>query len=184
MKSPKVYIIAGVILLLILIPGRKMAAAAAEAIIKKFEADNNVKRYLTAYQDSAGVWTIGWGSIWHYDLKRRVQPGDRITEEKATEWMKKEISSLQNKIKPFVKVPLNSNEEAAVISLSYNIGPGAFRDSTLLKLLNSGAPRTQVADQFLRWDKITDPVTKKKVSLPGLQRRRQAEKALFLLPVA
>jgi lysozyme len=183
MKKPKILLIAGGILLLILLTGTKMAAAAAEKIIRKFEADDNVKRYLTSYQDSAGVWTIGWGSIWHYDLKRRVQPGDRITEEKATEWMKKEISSLQNKIKPFIKVPVNSNEEAALISLSYNIGPGAFRDSTLLRLLNTGAPRTQVADQFLRWDKITDPVTKQKKSLPGLKRRREAEKALFLLPV-
>lgn len=183
MKQPKILLIAGGILLLILLTGTKMAAAAAEKLIRKFEADDNVKRYLTAYQDSAGVWTIGWGSIWHYDLKRRIQPGDRITEEKATEWMKKEISSLQNKIKPFIKVPVNSNEEAALISLSYNIGPGAFRDSTLLRLLNTGAPRTQVADQFLRWDKITDPVTKQKKSLPGLKRRREAEKALFLLPV-
>lgn len=183
MKRRNIYIIAGVIALLILLSGTKMAAAAAEAIIKKFEADNNVQRYLTAYQDSAGVWTIGWGSIWHYDLNRRIQPGDRINEETATRWMKREISSLQNKIKPFIKVPVNSNEEAALISLSYNIGPGAFRDSTLLRLLNSGAPKSQVADQFLRWDKITDPITKKKVSLPGLARRRQAEKALFLLPV-
>ncbi len=183
MKQPKILLIAGGILLLILLTGTKMAAAAAEKLIRKFEADDNVKRYLTAYQDSAGVWTIGWGSIWHYDLKRRIQPGDRITEEKATEWMKKEISSLQNKIKPFIKVPVNSNEEASLISLSYNIGPGAFRDSTLLRLLNTGAPRTQVADQFLRWDKITDPVTKQKKSLPGLKRRREAEKALFLLPV-
>lgn len=183
MKQPKILLIAGGILLLILLSGTKMAAAAAEKLIRKFEADDNVKRYLTAYQDSAGVWTIGWGSIWHYDLKRRIQPGDRITEEKATEWMKKEISSLQNKIKPFIKIPVNSNEEAALISLSYNIGPGAFRDSTLLRLLNTGAPRTQVADQFLRWDKITDPVTKQKKSLPGLKRRREAEKALFLLPV-
>jgi lysozyme len=153
---------------------------AAETLIRKFEADNDVKKYLKAYLCPAGIWTIGWGSIWHYDQKRRVQPGDVIDEDTALRWMKIELSGLINKIKPFIKVSVNSNEEGALISLAYNIGPTALAGSTLIRLLNSGAPRSQVAEQFLAWNKATDPGTGKKIPLAGLTRRRQAEKELFL----
>jgi lysozyme len=153
---------------------------AAETLIRKFEADNDVKKYLKSYQDSAGIWTIGWGSIWHYDQKRRVQPGDVIDEDTALRWMKLELAGLIPKIKAFIKVPVNSNEEGALISLAYNIGPTALAGSTLIKLLNSGAPSAQVAEQFLAWNKATDPATGKKIPLAGLTRRRQAEKELFL----
>lgn len=153
---------------------------AAETLIRKFEADNDVKKYLKSYQDSAGIWTIGWGSIWNYDQKRRVQPGDVIDEDTALRWMKLELAGLIPKIKAFIKVPVNSNEEGALISLAYNIGPTALAGSTLIRLLNIGAPRAQVAEQFLAWNKATDPATGKKIPLAGLTRRRQAEKELFL----
>lgn len=183
MKPQKIYIVAGAIVLLILLTARKMSANAAETIIKKFEADNDVKRYLKAYQDSAGVWTLGWGSIWHYDLKRRVQKGDEIDEATALRYMRKEIDSLTPKIESLVKVPINANEKAALVSLAYNIGPNAFAISTLLRLLNEGKPRTLVAEQFLVWNKITDLATGKKIPLQGLTNRRIAEKDLFLKPV-
>lgn len=184
MKAPKVYVIAGAILLLVLLSAKKMSAAAAEVLIRKFEADNDVKKYLNAYQDSAGIWTIGWGSIWNYDQKRKVQKGDRIDEDTALRWMKIELQGLIPKIRAFIKVPINENEEGALISLAYNIGPTALQNSTLIRLLNSGAPRNQVADQFLVWNKATNPATGKKEPLLGLTRRRQAEKELFLKPVA
>lgn len=180
MKSPKVYIIAGAILLLILLNSKNMSAAAAELLIRKFEADNDVKKYLKAYKDSAGIWTIGWGSIWNYDLKRRVQQGDVIDEDTALRWMKIELSSLIPKIKAFIKVPITSNEEGALISLAYNIGPEALKNSTLIKLLNAGAPRTQVAEEFLKWNKARNPATGKLEPLNGLTKRRIAEKELFL----
>jgi lysozyme len=178
----KFFIVGGAIALIILLSSRKMSAA-AETLIRKFEADNDVKRYLKSYQDSAGVWTLGWGSIYHYDLKRRVQKGDQVDEITALRYMKIELSSLIPKIRAFIKVPINSNEEGALISLAYNIGPTGLKNSTLIRLLNEGKPRAQVAEEFLRWNKITDPITKKKVPLQGLTNRRIAEKALFLKPV-
>lgn len=156
---------------------------ATENIVKRFEASNDVRKYLTAYQDSAGIWTIGWGSTYHQDLKRKVQQGDVIDEPTALRWMRNTLKTLTGQVRNSIKVPINSNEEAALVSLVYNIGIGAFRDSTLLKLLNSNAPRLQVADQFLVWNRITDPVTKKKVPLAGLTRRRQAERSLFLTAI-
>jgi lysozyme len=104
--------------------------------------------------------------------------GDSITQEKAVEWLRKETKSIVPKIKALVKVPINQNQLDSLTSFVYNVGIGAFQSSTLLRLLNSGAPKSEVAAQFDRWNKGT--VNGQKVILPGLVRRRSEEKALFL----
>ena len=186
-KKTKIIVAGAAIFLLIILTSKKAIAmssnTAAESLIKKWEADNNVRRYLTAYKDSAGIWTIGWGSTYHQDLKRKVRQGDIIDEATALRWMRNTLATLLSKVKAMVKVPINKNEEGALVSLVYNIGASAFSNSTLLRLLNSGAPRTQVADQFLVWNKVTDPVTKQKRISPGLTNRREAEKRVFLTAV-
>lgn len=154
-------------------------STAAETLIRKFEADNDVKKYLKAYQDSAGIWTIGWGSIWNYDQKRRIQPGDVIDEDTALRWMKLELAGLIPKIKAFIKVAINANEEGALISLAYNIGPTALANSTLIRLLNTGSPRTQIAEQFLAWNKATDPATGKKYRSQDLPAAVKQKKNCF-----
>ncbi|KQD16250.1 lysozyme [Acinetobacter baumannii] len=70
-------------------------------------------------------------------------------------------------------MPLTQNQFDALVSLAYNIGSGAFKGSTLLKLLNKGDYKG-AADQFLVWNKAGGKVMK------GLVRRREAERALFL----
>jgi lysozyme len=145
----------------------------AEAIIKAFEG-----KKLKAYKDSVGIWTIGFGSIYHYDLKRPIQRGDVITEEKAIEWLQKEIKDKTRSIKQFITVPINKNQLDALISLVYNIGLSAFKKSTLLKLLNQNADKISVADQFLRWNK--GRINGKLVTIPGLTNRRKLERELFL----
>ena len=79
-----------------------------------------------------------------------------------------------------VKVPVNQNEFDALASLGFNIGGGAPKGSTLLKKLNAG-DRIGAANHFLVWDKITKGG--KKVALPGLAARREAERRQFLRPV-
>ena len=64
--------------------------------------------------------------------------------------------------------------KAALVSLAYNIGTGAFASSTLLRLLNSGADKKLVANQFLRWNKVQGKEVK------GLTNRRIIERELFL----
>jgi len=71
-----------------------------------------------------------------------------------------------------VTVEMTQNQFDALCSFVYNCGAGNFRASTLLKLLNQGAYKA-AAQQFLRWDKANGKV------LPGLTKRRAAEKALF-----
>ena len=130
--------------------------------------------YLKAYLDSGNVPTIGWGSTYDFDKQRKVLLGDTITKEQAQKWLEMETSSNANEIKKLVKPYLNKNELNSLISFVYNVGINAFRNSTMLKLLNSGADKQTVANEFDRW------VYDNGVKVQGLVNRRIAEKKLFL----
>jgi len=170
-KQTKTYLVIGAIaLFLILLP---MAGSAAENLIKGFEG-----KYLNAYDDGTGKWTIGYGSIYNYDEKRPVKKGDVITETKAIEWLRKEMSSVVADIKKVVKVPINQNQLDSLTSFTYNLGIGNLQSSTLLKLLNAGADKKIVANQFQYWNKakINGILT----VMAGLTKRRAAEAELFV----
>lgn len=175
-SQAKKYLVIGIVAL-ILLSSTMAIGAKAEELIKKFEADD-INKYLDAYIDPVGIPTIGYGSTYNYDAKRKVQLGDSITVQKAVEWLRKETKAIVPQIKSLVKVPINQNQLDSLTSFVYNVGIGNFKNSTLLRLLNSGAPKTEVAAQFDRWNKGT--VNGQKVVLPGLTRRRNEEKALFL----
>lgn len=165
-KQSKIFIVAVavVILLTMITPESK-----AEALIKNFEG-----KKLRAYKDSGGIYTIGYGSIYHYDLQRPVRFTDVITEEQALKWLRIEIASKLKAVKKFIKVPVTQNQLDALTSLTYNIGSGAFFKSTLLKKLNAGKPIKEVADEFLKWNKVNGQ------TIPGLTNRRILERDLFL----
>jgi lysozyme len=175
-SQAKKYLVIGVVAL-ILLSSTMAIGAKAEELIKKFEADD-INKYLDAYIDPVGIPTIGYGSTYNYDAKRKVRLGDSITVQKAIEWLRKETKTIAPQIKALVKVPINQNQLDSLTSFVYNVGIGAFKSSTLLRLLNNGAPKSEVAAQFDRWNKGT--VNGQKVILPGLVRRRSEEKALFL----
>jgi lysozyme len=162
---------------IILYSNRMALGSMAEELIKKYEADD-INKYLNAYIDPVGIPTIGYGSTYNYDKSRKVMIGDKITQKKAVDWLKKETKTIVPQIKALIKVPIKQNQLDSLTSFVYNVGIGAFKSSTLLKLLNSRAPKEQVAAQFDRWNK--GMVEGKLQVLPGLTRRRSEEKALFL----
>lgn len=132
---------------------------------------------LKPYLDGGGVPTIGYGTIM-YEKQKPVSMRDApITEERATELLEWELEQKCSGVEHYVTVEINDNEFAALVSFAYNLGLGSLHGSTLLKLLNAGADRSAVADQFLRWNKDNG------LEVPGLTRRRQAERSLFLQPV-
>ena len=141
----------------------------AAEIISLFEGKEN-----EAYQDVGKIWTVGYGSTWNRDENRPVREGDKISDAKALEWLKLAIKDIENDILKLVKVPISQNQKDSLTSLAYNIGKGAFSKSTLLKLLNQGAPKLQIADQFLRWNKVNGIIKE------GLTKRREKERELFL----
>jgi lysozyme len=129
---------------------------------------------LKAYKDSVGIWTIGFGNIFNLDTGKPIKEGDEITQETADRWLKIEVDQLQDKMRKVITVPLNDNQWTALTSLAYNIGFGAFKRSTLLRLLNAGATKQEVANQILRWNKAGGK------EIQGLTNRRKAEYNLYL----
>lgn len=129
---------------------------------------------LKAYKDSVGIWTVGFGNIFNLDTGNPIKEGDEISLETAERWLKIEVDNLQAKMRKVITVPLNDNQWTALTSLAYNIGFGAFKRSTLLRLLNAGASKEEVAKQMLRWNKAGGKEIK------GLTNRRKAESNLFL----
>jgi lysozyme len=165
MTPTKKYIIIAAIVLLLLI-SKKVSAL---KLIADFEGLR-----LKSYQDTGGIWTIGYGSTKNPFTGQSVKSGDVITKETALSWLKKDIEQRQLAISKLIKVPVNNNQLAALTSLAYNIGLGAFQLSTLLRLLNQNADKVAIADQFLRWNKV------KGVEIKGLTNRRILERELFL----
>lgn len=127
---------------------------------------------LNAYDDGVGVWTIGIGTT-VYPNGVIVKKGDKCTLEQALKYLQHDLKSFEKTVNESVKVPLSQNQFDALVSLAYNIGSGAFKNSTLLKKLNA-KDYAGAADQFLVWNKGGGKVLK------GLVRRREAERALFL----
>lgn len=130
-------------------------------LVKSFEGFQS-----KAYKCPAGVFTIGYGTT------ENVEAGDCVTEVEAEELLRNDLLDASKAVDELVDVELSQSQYDALVSFIYNVGREAFRNSTLLKLINAenfpGA-----ALQFQRWNKGGGKV------LPGLTRRRAAERALF-----
>jgi lysozyme len=97
-----------------------------------------------------------------------VKLGDKITAPQAVARALQDVNKFEGAIKRCVRVPLHQYEYDAYVSLSYNIGSGAFCGSTLVSKLNAGDYAGACAE-ILRWDRF------KGQPLRGLTIRRQAE---------
>ena len=178
-KNQKV--LAGVaITAIILLMLRKRLASAlnttafASVSNKLFNVISNFEGFFAVpYWDRTG-YAVGYGSQYNWDEKRPVVKTDVVDKETAKKWLLLEAAQDFEYIKGIVKVKLTDNQILALSSLAYNIGKGAFADSTLLELLNSGRDLATVAAQFDKW------VYSAGVISNGLKSRRKAEKTLFL----
>lgn len=137
-------------------------SSTGRALIRQFEGDK-----LTAYICPAGVLTIGVGHTGS-DVKR----GMTITQAQSDALLVADLAKFEKAVAAAVKVPLTQNQFDALVSFAFNVGVGALRDSTLLRLLNAGDYKGAAA-QFGRWNKGGGSV------LPGLVKRRADEAALF-----
>ena len=131
-------------------------------LIKHFESLE-----LKAYQDSVGVWTIGWGHT------KGVQQGMEITEAEAETFLRTDLNEFEQAVSDLVSVELDDNQFSALVSFVFNLGPTNFRNSTLLRKLNQG-DYEGAADQFKLWSKAGG------VRMKGLVRRRLSERNLFV----
>lgn len=136
-------------------------------LIKKYEGFKP-----QSYQDSVGVWTIGYGTT--RINGQSVKAGMTITEDRALELVKQEVNKLWSQIESILTIHLNDNQMNALVDFAYNLGFNALKTSTLMKYVNE-SQFDKAADEFGRWVFAGGKV------LPGLVKRREAEKQLFLM---
>lgn len=133
-------------------------------LIKQFEGLR-----LTSYQCEAGVWTVGYGTT-----GAEVGPNLTITKQQAEEFLLHTLNYFEKSVSELIKIKVSQSEFDALVSFTYNIGVSAFKQSTLLKLLNDNVERSLVASELLKWTKVNGKVNE------GLLNRRRQEKQLFL----
>jgi lysozyme len=144
----------------------KKTGASGKNLIKEFEGFR-----ATAYLCPAGIWTIGYGTT--KVNGKNVKQSAKVTTEEAEVLLEEDLKKFEDGVNASVSVELTQNQFDAIISFVYNLGIGSLQKSTLLKKLNAGLTN-EAADEFLKWDKA------KGKRLPGLTRRRKAERELFL----
>lgn len=124
------------------------------------------------YQDTGGVWTIGYGHA--------RKPGDNfigVTPEGAEALLREDLKDAEDAVNTWVNVPLTQGQFDALVDFTFNLGARQFRDSTLLKLLNGG-DYEGAAKQFGRWVYDAGKVQR------GLVTRREKERKMFLGTIA
>ena len=132
-------------------------------LIKEFEGFR-----AKAYKCPAGVWTIGYGHT------AGVKPGMTITKEQGEAMLRKDLKIYERHVSEALGSATTSQGQwDALVSFCYNAGPGNLRKSSMLRLHKQGKYKA-AAEAFMAWTKGGGRV------LPGLVRRRKAEKALYL----
>lgn len=140
-------------------------------LIADFEGYRN-----RAYLDSAGIWTIGHGTTRYPSGPKkgqRVKKGDTCTKEQALQWLLEDSKWAAKAADDYTRDDINQNQFDALASFIYNVGPTAYRNSTLRVKINSGASEAGIRQQFARWNKAGGKVIK------GLSNRRAREAALY-----
>lgn len=169
------------------------ANQATIALIKKFESLHDGDLSAIGLQPKmcpAGVWTVGYGHAL-VDGNGRFLRGDADRDEAFRQYAYLEEAGacalLAQDLEPrcmslslSLRQPANDNQFGAMLSLAYNIGVKGFQTSSVLMYFNSGL-LDKAAASFKLWNKGT--VKGRRVVLPGLVKRREAEMKLFLTPI-
>tara|TARA_R100000808_G_scaffold24819_1_gene58549 strand:+ start:859 stop:1350 length:492 start_codon:yes stop_codon:yes gene_type:complete len=141
--------------------------AAGMAIIKAFEG------WRSSVYHCGARWTIGWGSTYDLDGNRITPDHPDIDEVEGEALLRQEVQNSEGAIRRIVKAPLNENQFSALCSFIYNVGSGNFYRSTMRQKI-SRLDYEGAADEFPKWKKSAGR------TLPGLVRRRVAERDLFM----
>ncbi len=137
------------------------------ALTKSFEGLR-----LTAYQDMAGVWTVGYGHT-----GPAILDGMTINDADADALLRADLAEAVECVNRAVRVEITQNQFDALVDFCFNAGRGNFLKSTLLRKVNRG-DFVEAAMQFGLWVHAGGAV------VPGLVRRRKAEAVLFAQPIS
>ena len=129
--------------------------------IKEFEGCR-----LQAYQDAAGVWTIGYGHTYG------VRQGDRISQQYAEDLLKEDIEHAERQLMALHDsevLNMTPQQLDAVVSFVFNLGINRWRYSTLRRCIMLGKPKEVIQKEWMQWVRAGGK------RLPGLVKRRQWE---------
>jgi lysozyme len=119
-----------------------------------------------AYKDSKGLWSVGVGHLIKKDETYLLNA--TLSDQEVEDLLRSDLRWCSEAVESSVKVPLTQNQFDALYSLCYNIGGTAFKNSTVVKRINTNDLKG-AADAILMWSKQ-----------PELLPRRKRERALFL----
>jgi lysozyme len=125
-------------------------------------------------KDGKQLYSIGLG--------HQIQPNElylmtaKLNDDEVMEIFNKDIESIRRSMNRVIKVPINKNQQLALLSLRYNIGATAFDRSTLLKRLNE-KNYSEAAMRFAEWRLSEGKINQ------GLVNRRERERQLFNKPI-
>lgn len=131
--------------------------------------------YLTAYHGAAdrpGLLTIGYGHTAAAGPPV-VKAGMKVTKKQAEDILRNDLSKVEQHVQDMVKVPLNDNQFATLVSFVFNCGEANFAKSSMLKKLNNG-DYGSVPAELMKWTKANG------VQVQGLANRRAAEAGLWV----
>ena len=126
-------------------PTRYTTSLAGIALIQEFE-----KCRLKAYLDGGGVWTIGWGTT-RYPDGRRVKQGDVCTQAQADAWMRADVASTEYAVDALTADTISQKQFDALVSLTYNIGTGGYKGSTLRRRVNINPNDPRIRPALMAW---------------------------------
>lgn len=149
---------------------KALALRIAAPFIAEFEGGQSRDGKFHAYRDPVGVVTIGYGET------QDVRLGDVWSARKARRRLRKALAERYAPHIDKLRLPLKPRMYAAVLSAIYNLGPGVLAADRSLGRDLRAHHWHQAADTFLLYDKAGSPPR----ALPGLTRRRKAERKLFL----
>lgn len=122
----------------------------------------------------AGQWLVGYGHA------RHAYEGLTISRAEAQALLRHDVHDVERQLDPLLAgMSINDNEYAALVSLAYNLGVGAFQKTLVYRRLAAG-DRAGAADAFRYL--TTANIRGERVELPVLVMRRARERALFLAP--
>ena len=110
--------------------GNYTVSSEMEQKLKKFEGYSE-----KAYQDTVGVWTIGYGNTYYADHSP-VKEGDTITRSEAEKLFRDVLDEFSQEVGDLIRSNINNCQFDALVCLTYNIGIDRFKTSTLLKKVN------------------------------------------------
>lgn len=132
---------------------------------------------LKAYLDSAGIPTIGIGTI-KYPNGKKVKMGDVCTKDQAIQYAKHDVAGFETGLNSLLPgICITQPQFDAMLLLTYNIGLAGFKGSTVLKLVLKNSRDPKIEDAWLLWNKAKVNGVLKPIK--GLTNRRKAEYAIY-----